>query len=75
MLKATPANPRDYISWTFKISPRDGICVFENMFKKALKIGKRPPMLQTSDLEKSDRNCHFKSDNYILILVMLILEN
>ena len=24
-------------------------------------------MLQTSDLERSDRNCHLKSDNYILI--------
>ena len=24
MQKAPPANPRDYISWTFKISPREG---------------------------------------------------
>ena len=24
-----------------------------------------PPILQTSDLERSDRNFHFKSDNYI----------
>ena len=27
-------------------------------------------MLQTSDLEKYDRNCHFKSDNYILMQIM-----
>ena len=33
-----------------------------------------PLMLQTSDLERSDRNCHFKSDNYILILKMPMLE-
>ena len=25
------------------------------------------PMLQTSDLERSDRYCHYKSDNYIII--------
>ena len=25
-----------------------------------------PPMLQTSDLERSDQNCHFKSYNYII---------
>ena len=30
----------------------------------------KPTMLQTLDLERSDRNCHFKSDNYILILRM-----
>ena len=26
-----------------------------------------PPMSQTSDLERYYQNCHFKSDNYILI--------
>ena len=25
-----------------------------------------PPMLQTSDLDRYDRNCHFKSDNYVI---------
>ena len=34
-----------------------------------------PPMLQNSDLERSDQNCHFKSDNYILIPRMPMLEN
>ena len=37
MLKAPPANPRDNISWTSKISPRD-VNMFLNMFEKALKI-------------------------------------
>ena len=26
-----------------------------------------PPMLQTSDFERSERYCHYKSDNYITI--------
>ena len=34
-----------------------------------------PPMSQTSDLERSGRNCHFKSDNYILIPRMPMPED
>ena len=34
-----------------------------------------PPMLQTSDLERYDQNCHFKSDNYFLIRRMPMPEN
>ena len=58
------------------------------MFKKALKkekvdnglfpikkVDSKPPMLQTSDWERSDGNCHFKSDNYILIPRMSMPEN
>ena len=33
-----------------------------------------PPILQTSDLERSDQNCHFKYDNYILITRMPMPE-
>ena len=32
-------------------------------------------MLQTSDLEQSDRNCHFKSNNYIIIPRMPMPED
>ena len=34
-----------------------------------------PPMLQTSELERSDQNCHFKSDNYNLIPRMPMPED
>ena len=41
MLKGTSVNPRDYISWTSKISLREGVNMFENMFKKSSKTRKK----------------------------------
>ena len=39
-LKALPANPRDYISRTYKISPREGRQYVQKFVGKALKIEK-----------------------------------
>ena len=36
-------------------------------YKKVSNLFLTPPMSQTSDLERYYRNCHFRSDNYILI--------
>ena len=38
MLKAPPANPRDYISRTFKKVRERGINMFKNMFKNRKKV-------------------------------------
>ena len=34
-----------------------------------------PPMLQTSDFERSDRYCNYKSDNYIKVPRMAMPED
>ena len=41
MLKAPPANPRDYISWTFKISLREGRLYIQKYVWKSSKNKKK----------------------------------
>ena len=41
MLKAPPANPQDYISRTFKISPREGRLYVQKYVRKSSKNRKK----------------------------------
>ena len=68
--------------WSYYLSSEQtsGLIGFKNILGQTLDLNMSivfltPPMLQTLDLERSDQNCHFKSDNYILILRMPMPEN
>ena len=61
--------PRSYY-----LSPEQtsGLIGFLNIFRQTSGLNMSilflmPPMLQTSDSDRSNQNYHFKSDNYILI--------
>ena len=48
MLKAPPVNPRTYIYRYYNIDQQRAVNMFENMFKKALKLVKRLTILHLS---------------------------
>ena len=56
----------------FSPEQTSGLVGFLNIFRQTSDLHVSilfltPPKLQTSDLERSEQNCHFKSDNYIII--------
>ena len=77
MLKVHPVNPGTYISRYSKIDLREFFLISDKQ-TSGLHVSilfLTPPMLQTSDFERSDRYCHDKSDNYILIPRMPMPED
>ena len=51
----------------FPIKKFDKVIFIQNSGLHVLIFFLTPPMLQTSDLERSDQNCYLKSNNYIII--------